>query len=217
MPTWFGAARVSFFVLHPIIAPVVVVESGNPTPDPGQLHGPSYQRSDGPGLESDRLRKLGHAVREGYARSQVTKLKTECFQDELPLDPGVATILLEWKRLCIATQGDRVCPSSRTNRPYDSGTLRKNVLKTAARARQRSEIHRLAHAAAQLPRWLDETGAPLGVQQNYASREHLDSDERLWWRPHRIEAQKPIYPWCSGYCFKTAPNSKRPSPGRPLI
>jgi hypothetical protein len=34
-------------------------------------------------------------IREGYARSQVTKLKSECSQDELPLDPDVATILLE--------------------------------------------------------------------------------------------------------------------------
>ena len=43
---------------------------------------------------------LAMEVREGYARSQVTKLKSECSQDELPLDPDVASILLEWKRLC---------------------------------------------------------------------------------------------------------------------
>jgi integrase len=42
-------------------------------------------------------------IREGYARSQVTKLKSECSRDELPLDPDVATILLEWKRLCPAS------------------------------------------------------------------------------------------------------------------
>jgi len=39
-------------------------------------------------------------VREGFARSQVTKLKSECSYDELPLGPDVATILLDWKRLC---------------------------------------------------------------------------------------------------------------------
>jgi hypothetical protein len=39
-------------------------------------------------------------IKEGYARSQVTKLKSEYSQDELPLDPDVATVLLEWKRLC---------------------------------------------------------------------------------------------------------------------
>jgi integrase len=70
-------------------------------------------------------------IREGYARSQVTKLKSECSQDELPLDPDVATILLEWKRLCPATEGDWVFPSPRTAKPYDSGSLRKKVLKAA--------------------------------------------------------------------------------------
>src|SRR4029077_10935581 len=76
---------------------------------------------------------LAMEIREGYARSQVTKLKSECSQDELPLDPGVATILLEWKRLCPETIGDWVFPSPRTNKPYDSCSLRKKVLSAAAK------------------------------------------------------------------------------------
>lgn len=104
-------------------------------------------------------------IREGYARSQVTKLKSECSQDELPLDPDVATILLEWKRLCPETSGDWVFPSPRTNKHYDSGSLRKKVLKAAAlRAKIQGQIgwHTLRHS---YRAWLDETGAPLGVQQ----------------------------------------------------
>jgi integrase len=104
-------------------------------------------------------------VREGYARSQVTKLKSECSQDQLPLDPDVATILLEWKRLCPETKGDWVFPSPRTNKPYDSGSLRKKVLQAAAlRAKIQGRIgwHSLRHS---YRAWLDETGAPLGVQQ----------------------------------------------------
>jgi len=108
---------------------------------------------------------LAMEIREGYARSQVTKLKSECSQDELPLDPDVATILLEWKRLCPETKGDWVFPSPRTDKPYDSGSLRKKVLKTAAlRAKIQGHIgwHTLRHS---YRAWLDETGAPLGVQQ----------------------------------------------------
>jgi integrase len=104
-------------------------------------------------------------VREGYARSRITKLKSECSLDELPLDPDVATILLEWKRLCPETEGDWVFPSPRTNKPYDSGSLRKKVLKAAAaRAKIQGTIgwHSLRHS---YRAWLDETGAPLGVQQ----------------------------------------------------
>ena len=94
---------------------------------------------------------LAMEIREGYARSQVTKLKSECSQDELPLDPDVATILLEWKRLCPETIGDWVFPSPRTNKPYDSGSLRKKVLKTAAyepRFRDRSAGTRFVTATA---------------------------------------------------------------------
>jgi hypothetical protein len=38
-------------------------------------------------------------IREGFARREVTKPKSECSQDQLRVDPDAATILLEWKRL----------------------------------------------------------------------------------------------------------------------
>ena len=119
-------------------------------------------------------------VREGYARSQVTKLKSECSQDELPLDPDVATILLEWKRLCPETQGDWVFPSPRTNKPYDSGSLRKKVLKTAAlQAKIQGQIgwHTLRHS---YRAWLDETGAPLGVQQKLMRHANISTTMNVY-------------------------------------
>lgn len=109
--------------------------------------------------------RLALEIREGFARSQVTKLKTECSQDQLPLDPDVATILLEWQRLCPETGGNWVFPSPRTNHPYDSGSLRAKVLQPAAkRAKIEGMIgwHSLRHSYRS---WLDETGVPLGVQQ----------------------------------------------------
>jgi len=119
-------------------------------------------------------------VREGYARSQVTKLKSECSQDELPLDPDVATSLLEWKRLCPDTQGDWVFPNPRTNRPYDSGSLRKKVLKTAAlQAKIQGQIgwHTLRHS---YRAWLDETGAPLGVQQKLMRHANISTTMNVY-------------------------------------
>ena len=103
-----------------------------------------------------------------------------CCQDDLPLDPDVATILLEWKRLCIATQGDWVFPSPRTNKPYDSGTLRKKVLKTAAaRAKIQGPIgwHTLRHS---YRAWLDETGAPLGVQQKLMRHANISTTMNVY-------------------------------------
>jgi integrase len=119
-------------------------------------------------------------VREGYARSQVTKLKSECSQDELPLDPDVATILLEWKRLCPETRGDWVFPSPRTNKPYDSGSLRKKLLKTAAlRAKIQGLIgwHTLRHS---YRAWLDDTGVSLGVQQKLMRHANISTTMNVY-------------------------------------
>jgi len=123
---------------------------------------------------------LAMEVREGYARSKVTKLKSECSQDELPLDPDVASILLEWKRLCPETEGDWVFPSPRTEKPYDSGSLRKKVLKTAAlRAKIPGAIgwHTLRHS---YRAWLDETGAPLGVQQRLMRHANISTTMNVY-------------------------------------
>jgi integrase len=124
--------------------------------------------------------RLVMVVTEGYARSQTTKLKSEYSQDELPLDPDVATILLEWKRLCPETAGNWVFPSPRTSKPYDSSSLRKKVLKPAA---QRAKIagaigwHSLRHS---YRAWLDETGAPLGVQQKLMRHANISTTMNVY-------------------------------------
>jgi integrase len=119
-------------------------------------------------------------IREGFARSQVTKLKSEYSQDEMPLDPDVATILLEWKQLCPQTKEDWVFPSPRTEKPYDSGSLRKKILKTAAlRAKILGAIgwHTLRHS---YRAWLDETGAPLGVQQKLMRHANISTTMNIY-------------------------------------
>jgi integrase len=124
--------------------------------------------------------RLVMEVREGYARGRVTKLKSECSQDELPLDPDVATILLEWKRLCPETQGNWVFPSPRTNKPYDSGSLRKKGLRAAAK-RAKTQVpvgwHTLRHS---YRAWLDETGAPLGVQQKLMRHANISTTMNVY-------------------------------------
>jgi hypothetical protein len=50
----------------------------------GGLHRPSCQRGDGLRWNLIDFERLVMEVREGYARSEVTKLKSECSLDELP-------------------------------------------------------------------------------------------------------------------------------------
>lgn len=124
--------------------------------------------------------RLVMVVTEGYARSQTTRLKSEYSQDELPLDPEVATILLDWQRLCPETEGNWVFPSPRTNNPYDSGSLRAKVLQPAARrAKIEGAIgwHSLRHS---YRAWLDETGVPLGVQQKLMRHANISTTMNVY-------------------------------------
>ena len=92
----------------------------------------------------------------------------------------VATVLLKWKRLCPETSGNWVFPSPRTNRPYDSSSLRKNVLKPAAqRAKIQSAIgwHSLRHS---YRAWLDDTGVPLGVQQKLMRHANISTTMNVY-------------------------------------
>jgi hypothetical protein len=134
-----------------------------------------------PGLGYNQL----HAL-----QPQAAKLKSECSRDELPLDPDVATILLEWKWLCPATDGDWVFPSPRTAKPYDSGSLRKKVLKAATLRAKIPGTDRLAYVSPQLSRLARRNGCSTRrAAETDASCQHLNHDERLRRGVHGIEAQ----------------------------
>jgi RNA polymerase sigma factor (sigma-70 family) len=110
--------------------------------------------------------------------------------DELPLDPHVATVLLEWKRLCPVTEGDWVFTSPRTNQPYDSGSLRKKVLKKPLRKQKFGGTSDGTRCVTAIELGSTKGSVPLGVQQKtYASRQYLHNDECLRWSLHGSEAQ----------------------------
>src|SRR5258706_586663 len=117
-------------------------------------------------------------IREGYARSQVTMLKSECSKDELPLDPEVATILMKWKPLCPDTWRLGFFQTA------DKQTLRfwfgsEESAPDCSVAGQDSGTERLAHAASQLPRLARRGRRPSRRStETHASRQHLDHDER---------------------------------------
>jgi hypothetical protein len=66
------------------------------------------------------------------------------------------------------------------HKPYDSGSLRKKVLKTAAlRAKIQGLVgwHTLRHG---YRAWLDETGAPLGVQQKLMRHANISTTMNVY-------------------------------------
>ena len=100
-------------------------------------------------------------VQQGVVNGRIGKVKTEASRDEVPLDPAFAKVLLDWK-------GDRseglVFPSHVTGGCYHAGMIQRQILKPKGESIGVSDLgwHTFRHTYRSL---LDETGAPIGVQQ----------------------------------------------------
>ena len=100
-------------------------------------------------------------VQQGVVNGRIGRVKTEASNDYIPLDPAFAQILLYWK-------GDRssglVFPSHITGGCYYAGVIQQQILKPAGEKIGLQGIgwHVFRHTYRSL---LDETGAPIGVQQ----------------------------------------------------
>lgn len=100
-------------------------------------------------------------VQQGVVNGRIGKVKTEASQDEVPLDPAFAAVLEDWK-------GNRssglVFPSHVTGGCYYAGILQRQILRPKGEQIGVMGLgwHTFRHTYRSL---LDETGAPIGVQQ----------------------------------------------------
>jgi integrase len=65
-----------------------------------------------------RFEHLTMLVKVKSVNGRIGRVKTECSEDELLLDPDFATALLHWKAQCRSTPGDWVFPSPVTDRCF---------------------------------------------------------------------------------------------------
>jgi integrase len=109
----------------------------------------------------DFKKKGAMLVQQGVVNGRIGRVKTEASQDEVPLDPAFAAVLQDWKGT--RTEG-LVFPSPLTGRPFYAGILQRNVLRPKGAEVGISGLgwHTFRHTYRSL---LDETGAPIGVQQ----------------------------------------------------
>ena len=104
-------------------------------------------------------------VQRGVVQGHIDQVKTEYSNDVVPLDPDLAMVLLRWKEKCPETVEGWVFPNSLTGRPFHSSELQKNYLKPAGHdigLNVNIGWHTFRHTYRS---WLDETGAPMKVQQ----------------------------------------------------
>ena len=108
--------------------------------------------------------KLRVRVVRSVVRGVVDRVKTECSEDELPLDPTFAAELLEWKKQCPPSADGWAFPSPHTGRPYTPGIIQQKVIRKAGDEVGIPNLgwHSFRHTYRSL---LDASGAPVGVQQ----------------------------------------------------
>jgi integrase len=73
--------------------------------------------------------RLCMKIEEGVVHGRIGQVKTEYSNDELPLDPDVATSLLEWKRKSKGT--GLILPSPITGYSYDASPIQQDWIRRA--------------------------------------------------------------------------------------
>jgi len=112
--------------------------------------------------------KLTLLVQRAVVSGRVDTVKTRYSKTRVPLDPALAEVLLNWKCKCEFSQAEDwvfASPFQAGQMPYRSwGVQQRRIRPAALRAGLGPGIgwHTLRHTYRS---WLDETGAPLGVQQ----------------------------------------------------
>jgi len=141
------------------------------------------------------LERLVIRVSRAVVHGRIKTVKTEYSEDELPLDPDFASVLLDWRAQ--APKSELVFPSHVTGRHFHASPIQQDYIRPAGcclvvcpkcsaavgawcqdETGKRVEVHQERWAAAgpfsrvgwhtfrhTYRSWLDSTGAPLGIQQ----------------------------------------------------
>ena len=116
--------------------------------------------------------RLTMSVSRAVVRGVVDDVKTECSEDELPLDPEFASHVEVAKSM--SSVNEWVFPSPVTGRPYEPCTIQQKHLRVAGEKLGLQSVgwHTFRHSYRSL---LDATGAPKGVQQKLMRRAQMST------------------------------------------
>jgi integrase len=122
-------------------------------------------------------------VQRSVVGGRVDDVKTEYSKDDVPLDARLAEALLSWRAASFFPRDtDWVFANPVTGRPYHQESLRKRQLQRAAKlAGIGGDIgwHTFRHTYRS---WLDETGAPMKVQQELMRHASIQTTMNVYGR-----------------------------------
>jgi integrase len=121
-------------------------------------------------------------VQRSSVQCRVDSVKTEYSRDFVPLDAELATLLLDWKERSLFNRDeDWVFPNPVTGKPYWQEEIQKRHIAVAATAEGLADIgwHTFRHTYRTL---LDETGAPMKVQQELMRHASIQTTMNVYGR-----------------------------------
>lgn len=115
-------------------------------------------------------------VQQGVVNGRIGKVKTEASQDEVPLDPAFAEVLLKWRD---EKREGLVFPSPVTGGCFHAGMIQRQILKPKGESIGVSGLgwHTFRHTYRS---HLDETGAPIGVQQKLMRHSNVSTTMNVY-------------------------------------
>lgn len=120
-------------------------------------------------------------VQRSVVHGRVDEVKTEYSHDRVPLDEGLAEVLMEWKaKITLQNADGWVFPNPATGNPYHQEEILKNHIKPAAIAAGIGPDigwHTFRHTYRSL---LDETGAPMKVQQELMRHASIETTMNVY-------------------------------------
>jgi integrase len=122
-------------------------------------------------------------VQRSVVGGRVDEVKTEYSKDHVPLDPRLAEVLLQWRSASICPgDTDWLFANPVTGRPFYQESLQKSQIKRAAKLAKLGEDigwHTFRHTYRS---WLDETGAPMKVQQELMRHASIQTTMNVYGR-----------------------------------
>jgi integrase len=112
---------------------------------------------------------------------RVDDVKTEYSHDHVPIHESRLKVLLAWVESCPATEDGWIFPSHLTNKPYYSTEIQKRFLKPIGIELGLGPLgwHTFRHTYRS---WLDETGAPMKVQQELMRRASIQTTMNVFYQ-----------------------------------
>ena len=116
-------------------------------------------------------------ISRAVVHGRIKTVKTEYSEDELPLDPDFATMLLARRATNAGSQ--LVFPSPMTGRPYHTSPIQQDYIRPAGETLGLNGVgwHTFRHTYRS---WLDATGAPLGVQQKLMRHSQISTTMNIY-------------------------------------